>query len=257
LLSFGCHGEVEELALAPQLLHDEAEMAAYLEAFPYDRFQISEVPNLGKFYIDDNPTLVKKKLRSGRPWEPHLIREFEEHVVPGTTALDVGAHIGSLTVPLARLVGPEGRVYAFEPQKHVYRELVHNLRPNELTNAIPLRFAVSSEPRIIEMTPVVIDDGWVRIGEGGDKAEARTIDSFGFFDVSVIKIDVELHEVEVLKGAEETITTFHPVIFVEIGRQNLKVVKTMLAGWGYSLRRLPPWADYIAVFEASPKAKSR
>ena len=119
--------------------------------------------------------MVKEKLRSGQPWEPHVIREFEEHVVPGTTVLDVGAHIGSLTVPLARLVGPEGRGYAFEPQKHVYRELVQNLRLNEFTNAIPLRFAVSSEPRIIEMTPVVIDDGWVRIGEGGDKAEARTM----------------------------------------------------------------------------------
>jgi FkbM family methyltransferase len=201
--------------------------------------------------------MVKQKLRSGQPWEPHLIREFEEHVVRGTTALDVGAHIGSLTVPLARLVGPEGRVYAFEPQKHVYRELVHNLRLNELSNAIPLRFAVSSEPRIIEMTPIVIDDGWVRVGEGGDKAEARTIDSFGFSNVSVIKIDFEFHEVEVLKGAEETINAFHPVIFAEIGRQNLKVAETMLAGWGYSLQRLPPWADYIAVFGASPRAEPR
>jgi FkbM family methyltransferase len=165
-------------------------MAAYLDAFPYAEYQIYDVPNVGKFYLDDNQASVKKKLRSGQPHSPRVIEEFEKHVVPGTTVLDVGAHIGSLTVPLARLVGPKGRVYSFEPQKKIFRELVYNVKLNGLLNVTPLRFAVSSAPGIIEMAPAYKYDGRVAIGRGGDPAEARTIDSFGFSNVSLIKIDV-------------------------------------------------------------------
>jgi FkbM family methyltransferase len=233
--------------LAPQLLHDEAEVAVYLDAFPFEEYEIYEVPDLGKFYIDDNPASVKEALRSGKPWEPHIIEEFKKYVVPGTTALDVGAHIGSLTVPLARLVGPKGRVYAFEPQMKVFRELFYNLRLNDLDNAVPLRYAASSEPGIIEMDPIRAHDGRVAIGRGGDRAEARTIDSFGFSDVSLIKIDVEGHEASVLKGAEKTIMTHHPVIFIEVWDKNLGVIRPMLEKLGYSLRQIRT-IEYVATF---------
>jgi hypothetical protein len=134
--------------LAPQLLHDEAEMAAYLEAFPYAEYEIYEVPAIGsRFYVDDNPANVKKRLRSGKAHEPDMLREFGRHVIPGSTVLDVGAHIGALSIPLARRVGPEGHVYAFEPQRKIFRELVYNIRLNELTNVTPLRFAVTPTSR--------------------------------------------------------------------------------------------------------------
>jgi FkbM family methyltransferase len=246
-LSTGCH-RGQEPALAAQLLHDEAETAAYLDAFPYEQYQIYDVPEIGKFYLDDNPAGVKQTLRRGKPWAPAMIEELEKYVVPGTTVLDVGAHIGSITLPLARMVGPKGRVYAFEPQRQVFRELVYNIELNELVNVTPLRFAVSSEPGIIEMDPIKDRDGIVHIGKGGDPAEARTIDSFGFSNVSVIKIDVEGHEAPVLEGAEETIKALHPVIFVEIWAYKFDEVQPILDGYGYSLRKIKG-DDYIAVFE--------
>jgi FkbM family methyltransferase len=246
---FGCDGRGDP-ALEPRLLHDEAEISAYLKAFPYEEYEIYEVPDLGKFYIDDNPALVKKKLRSGKPWEPHLIERLDDHIVPGTTVIDVGAHIGALTVPLAHMVGPEGRVYAFEPQRKLFRELVHNIRINELSNAIPLRFAASAEPGIIEMNPTHRFDGQTQIGMGGDKAEARTIDSFRFSNVSLIKIDVEGHEAAVLKGAKETIQTFHPAIFIEIWKRNLVVVRPILEEFGYSLEKISRH-DYVGTFTGS------
>ena len=249
MLSLGCHMRPVRPVLAPQRLHDEAEMAAYLEAFPYEQYQVFEVPEVGKFYLDDNPASVKKALRSGRPWEPGVMREFKKHVVPGTTVLDVGAHIGSLTVPFARLVGPEGRVFAFEPQKKIFRELVHNLELNDLTNAIPLRFALGSRPGIIEMNPIDTYDGRVSIGKGGDRAEKRTVDSFGFADVSVIKIDVEGHEAQVLKGARRTIDAFHPAILVEIWEADRGAVRLILEEMGYSLRSIEGTFNYVAIFK--------
>ncbi len=248
-----CHQKAGAPLLAPQLLDDSAEMAAYLRDFPYSDYQVFEVPDIGKFYLDDRPEHVKKTLREGRPWEPHVLNALAEKAVPGSTALDIGAHIGAITLPLARLVGSRGRVYAFEPQKRVFRELVYNLELNQVENVVPLRFAVGSESAIIEMEPDQLYDGQVHVGAGGDKAELRTIDSFSFSDVSVIKIDVEGYEGEVLRGARKTIEAFHPVIVLEIFPRNYSTIQRALHELGYSVANLTwdprlPMHDYIAVY---------
>ncbi len=253
-------GQAAEPTLAPLVLFDTDEIATYLDEFPKDDYQIVEVPDLGRFYIDDNPALVKKTLLSGKPWEPYVIEALEKHLSPGDTVLDIGAHIGSLTVPIARLIGPTGTVFAFEPQRKIYRELVYNLELNELSNAVPLRFALSSKTEIVEMDPAVANDGQVRVGKGGDKVEARPIDSFGFSDVALMKIDVEGHEAEILRGAVDTIGALHPVIIIEIWRPNLKIVMPMLESYGYTVRPIS-FMDYIATYEPEskpqPKRKAR
>ena len=230
--------EGTSVASAPELPDPTAEQQAFVDAFPRDRFEIVEVPEIGRFYVDDNPTLVKQEFREGRAWSPHVVRELRTHVRRGSTALDIGAHIGSLTVPMARLVGQAGRVYAFEPQGAVHRELHHNLALNELDHAVALRLAVSDRPGTLEMAPPLPDDGWNRLGQGGESVEARTLDSFGFRDVSVIKIDVEGHELAVLRGATETILAQRPALLIEIAPDNVAAAGALLTEWGYRVRRL-------------------
>jgi FkbM family methyltransferase len=251
LTLLACRDRDAQPALAPQHLFDADEIAAYLDAFPKGDYQIAEVPGLGSFYIDDNPATVKKTLLAGKPWAPGATQELEKHLARGDTALDIGAHIGSLTVVMAREVGREGTVYAFEPQRKIYRELVHNLELNELPNVVPLRFALSESAGIIEMDPAVAHDGRVGVGKGGDEVEARTIDSFGFSQVSLMKIDVEGHEVEVLRGAEKTIRALHPVILVEVRGDTREVVAQILKGHGYAIRKIS-FGDYIAIYEPRP-----
>jgi FkbM family methyltransferase len=270
---FACSGEksdsVRNAALEPRLIHDQAEMDVYLQKFPFQDYEICEVPEIGKFYLDDNPAAVKKTLRKGRPWEKYVIEEFKRYVVPGTTVLDVGAHIGSHTIPLARLVGPQGHVYAFEPQKKIFRELVYNLELNEINNVTPLRFAISSGLSIVEMDAVKGPDGQVAIGKGGDKVEARTLDSFGFSNISLIKIDVEGHQAFVLEGAERTIREWHPVIIIEITeahkynelppykKKRIDETKRLLKAFGYYFRLIRPnrGHDYIALYEKSAQSQ--
>ena len=61
-LSIGCRTEERGPTLAAQLLHDEAETAVYLDAFPYAEYRIYDVPKISsKFYLDDNPGWVKKE----------------------------------------------------------------------------------------------------------------------------------------------------------------------------------------------------
>ena len=55
---------------------------------------------------------------------------------PGDVVVEAGANIGPVTVPLARAVGPEGRVYAYEPQRLVFQLLCCNLALNELGNVV-------------------------------------------------------------------------------------------------------------------------
>ena len=57
--------------------------------------------------------LIKETLADGLVWEPHVVRSLQEHVAPGSVALDIGAYIGTHSILTGRLAEPEGHVYAF------------------------------------------------------------------------------------------------------------------------------------------------
>ena len=236
--------------LDPLLLLDAAETEKYVDAFPFADYEQHVVPRppwscslhgwvqclsiwwrtpyIGRLWIEPPPRdPIKANLAKGLVWEPHVVRNLQEHVVPGSVVLDVGAYIGTHALLMGRLVGPQGRVYAFEPQRKAYRELRRNIELNGLSNVMALRYAVGADTGIVEMNPpreiAVVDvkeglvgkamgEGGVAVGAGGDRTELRPLDSFGFQNVSVLKIDVEGFEGEVLAGAERLIRENRPVI---------------------------------------------
>lgn len=65
------------------------------------------------------------------------------------------------------------------------------------------------------------NEGGTGIGSGGDRVELRNLDSFGFERVSVLKIDVEAYEDEVINGAVDTIRRNRPVVVIEIMGGNI------------------------------------
>lgn len=256
--------DVSPDALLPRLLLDGKATEDYVAAFPRDAYRVYEVPELGKFYLEEFDDVIKTTLRQGRIWEPHIDQLLVEYVAPGSTALDVGAHIGAHTLRMAQLVGPEGRVYAFEPQKKIFRELVNNLRLNGITNVVPCRFAIGASSGVIEMDPVYVsadgsrNEGGAAVGHGSDKAELRTLDSFQFKHVSLVKIDVEKYEDPVLDGAVATIRANLPVILVEIQGghpietatpefvKRIKATIAKVTGLGYQVKRVLG-EDYLAL----------
>lgn len=219
-LSLSCQNEnvISSKTLEARLLHDEQEIQAYLEEFPKEKYEVYRIPGIGLFYLDDITDVIKNILRNGKVWEESVVDAIKEYVKPDSTVIDVGAYIGTHTVLMSKCVGRKGRVYAFEPQRKIYRELVYNLELNKSINVVPLRFALGSSSEIVEMVPTRQgNEGGTGVGKGGDKVELRSIDSFGFRNVSLIKIDVEGFERYVIDGARKTIKKYQPVLIVEIG----------------------------------------
>ena len=142
------------IASSPLVLHDEAEVRTYLNAFPVDQYRRYEIRGVGYFYVDDGSDLIKRFVVEGRQWEKHIVKLLREHVKTGMVVLDLGAHIGTHTILMSKLVGPWGRVYAFEPQKKIYRELYHNIHLNGANNVKALRYAIGQGPaQLVEMNP--------------------------------------------------------------------------------------------------------
>ncbi len=238
-------GFLDNDAARPQLLQDHRELLDYLRDFPRDQYDLRATANGFSYFIEKAPRLdgIKQVVAAGGVWEEYFIELMAKHIQPGTAAVDIGAYIGTHSLAMSRLVGPKGRVFAFEPQKKVFRELAHNLIANNVQNVVPLRFALGEADRLIEMDkPVDGLEGLVKVGRGGDPVELRTLDSFHLQRVSFLKIDVEGYEDPVLAGARQTLAeNGNPPILIEnVGGRYL------LEDYGYTVRPLEP-RDFLAL----------
>ncbi len=141
--------------------------------------------------------------------------------------LDVGANIGCIS---QAVLADGGRVLAFEPQREVFDVLVKNL-VHAGGNFEAMNVAVGSSDGVVKI-PVLDyaaknNIGGLSIGASSNPwgkhrdVSIRSLDSLELEDtVSFIKIDVEGHELEVLKGAVELIKRDKPILYVENDRPN-------------------------------------
>lgn len=177
----------------------------------------------GDMWLDTCRSIIKHALRNEGVWESRITELISHHTVPGTTAIDVGANNGVHTLSMAKAAGDKGRVYAFEPQMKMYRELRSNIEENPFaTNVVPVLAAVGAEERTVSMAihvdeakTRVYDEGGGRVEPGGD-VRMLALDSLEFRNVSLLKIDVEGTEHAVLDGAIETLKRERPVVLMEI-----------------------------------------
>jgi FkbM family methyltransferase len=173
-------------------------------------------------------------------------------LAPGAVAIDIGASLGEWAVPLARAVGPSGRLFAFEPQPLAARALAQTFRINHFVQAEAIEAAVSDRGGMQEMAmPAIasraVDSGRARIGAAGAGETASpvrsvAIDAFagevGLTRLDLIKIDVEGHERAVLAGACNTLARFRPAIVMETGHESAAdraAIEALLRGAGYAL----------------------
>lgn len=153
----------------------------------------------------------------------------------GGTVLDVGAHVGYYSLLFANRVGQYGRVFAFEPSTRTHDRLLDNISLNDLANITPVKAAASDEAG----TAIVNLAAGVNTGStslhfdvdavGTEQIKTIVLDDYlerhAIDEVNLIKIDVEGHELHVLRGLRKTLNVRAnkaPELFVEVNEITLK-----------------------------------
>lgn len=208
---------------------------------------------MGIYMVPNKVDSIYDYLRMGKHWEADLINEMEKYVKPGDVVVDAGAHIGTHSIPLSKMVGALGRVYAAEP--FFVNNLRNNVKLNEGETMGPvtiLPYALSNLNGKVFMSINNAHNGSSMIvaEDTGTTVETRTLDSLLSSEtgtVSLIKMDVEGHEKEVLLGAKDVIRNNKPVIFIEILPYTTTGTETrdLLKKYGYVVYRFRN-NDYIA-----------
>jgi FkbM family methyltransferase len=145
----------------------------------------------------------------------------------GDTVIDIGAHIGRYTITSSKQVGKTGKVVAIEADPDNFQLLKRNIALNNLTNVLPLNYAVFStrtRMKLYEQSASAKYNSVMLSRAAKTKnyveVEADTLDSIlkqnGINQVNWIKIDVEGAEFEVLKGSTKTLSSNDISLLVEI-----------------------------------------
>jgi FkbM family methyltransferase len=197
-------------------------------------------------------------IRENKMWEPHIYESIKNVNLENTNIIDIGANLGVHTLEFAEMVG-QGEVYAFEPQRIVYYQLCGNIIANGFDNIIAYNVALSNKNGITLVenqnfySEGLLNIGDTHVGKTGDEVEERTLDSYHFDNVSLIKIDVQGYEPFVLEGARETIKRNNPIILIEIEDSQLTLFEKSIddiinffKSISYNLNKIEG-IDYIAT----------
>lgn len=180
---------------------------------------------------------------------------FRQAVRPGWTVVEAGANLGAHTVCLAKQVGPQGVVHAFEPQRILFQALCANLALNSLSNVHCRQEALGETPGTVTIPPLDYSAennfGGLSLPHAaqrdavGEEVPVTTLDSLELPRCEFLKVDVEGMELSVLKGGQKTIERWRPILYVENDRSELSPpLIEFLLGLGYRLFwHLPPLYD--------------
>ena len=141
--------------------------------------------------------------------ETSLIKSY---LRPGATFADVGANVGYFSLLASRLVGKTGRVLSFEPSSYVANLLSETIQVNSIQTIDLCRYAlgrVNSKAVLSDVLPSNHSPTFFLPGSG-PPVDIRVLDEVlaekNIDRIDLMKIDVEGFELEVLSGAEKTVS---------------------------------------------------
>jgi FkbM family methyltransferase len=181
--------------------------------------------------------------------EPAVQAALQEHLRPGMVFYDIGANIGFFSLLAARLVGPQGRVVAFEADPEVAARLREHISRNNFSRITAEQQAMWCEPTVVSFArtdPATSPDrGLGHVvpgpGEGTIQVNATSLDEFTRAQTApdFLKCDVEGAEVEVFRGAERLLTEKRPGILCEMhSDENRRRLLAEFARHGYACKVL-------------------
>jgi FkbM family methyltransferase len=167
-----------------------------------------------QFYLGDR--IGESWFKNG--WDFGEVDYLRDHLVqPGDVIFECGAHHGENTILLSTWAGPSGTVVAFEPVPHNARTVQKQVELNGLENVQVINAAVGSARGTVRMT----DESNAQVSRGpGIDVEVVRLDDFVHMNPTLLKIDVEGFEAELLRGAQEVLA-LRPKISLEVHTPSL------------------------------------
>lgn len=179
-----------------------------------------ETPH-GRITVNLTDRYIGRPLFMTGVYEPGVGAVLRRYLRPGMVAVDIGAHIGHHTLLMARSVGLEGRVYAFEPEPANRRLLVRNMEANDAVNVILRTEAVASRTGTarLHLSPSNHGGHSLAVSRHGPVLPVPTVtlpDALGpDARVGLVKLDIEGGELDALAGMAPILFTQYPTLVVE------------------------------------------
>lgn len=198
-------------------------------------------------------------------WEETETRLFRSLVREGMTVVDIGANVGYYTLLAAKLAGPSGRVYAFEPCPGNFALLARNVEANGYRNVTLVEKAVSSSSGTAALSLDRSSSGGhslSRFRGTRDSVEVETVSLDDFFaakseSVDVVKMDAEGAETAILAGmcgvlarnpSLALLTEFFPRAIRGFGASPEEYIRCLVDS-GFVLQRIDEEKDALRALE--------
>ncbi|MGL4323936.1 MAG: FkbM family methyltransferase [Beijerinckiaceae bacterium] len=199
-----------------------------------DLFTITDTRH-GQMVVLSHDNYIGRSLIEYGEWTEQEFDVMAQALRPGDVVADIGANVGSITIPMALKVGAEGCVYSFEPQPRIFQLLAANTVLTGATNARLFHAGCSAEAGSVDIPEIgyqkEFNYGALKLADLSSMAAemraqqsqvmvrrvplVRFDDVFDHDRLKLMKIDVEGMEIDVLRGAQKSIERFRPVLYVE------------------------------------------
>lgn len=177
-------------------------------------------------------------------YENNLCTIIENNVTPGMVCVDVGAHVGYITLLFAKLTGNTGRVIAFEAHPTNSKYIKQNIEINKLADYVTVENIAINDGResVVYLQPVrmrSMAEWQISNGQSNKKLSVPATSLDNYFQlnpkVDFVKMDIEGAEAEALVGMKELLTQSRPLLCIEFHHQNAWNARQILLDLGYRL----------------------
>ena len=207
---------------------------------------------------DDLTLMTPYVLVEQEDWFEDEIAFVRQLTVPGLAAIDIGANYGVYTLTLAKLAGPEGRVWAFEPAPNTAAFLGHGIADNAFETVTLIQAALSDrdgEGRLSSDANTELRSLHGPAPQGSEVVRLTTLDGcrdhWSGRSIDFVKLDAEGEEANVIRGGAAFFTEQSPLVMFEVkhgDRVNLDLVDRFTA-IGYDVYRLVPGLAVLEPFD--------
>lgn len=181
---------------------------------------------LGQFWAYKDDLITEQLIEYGAHTRNELAMCLN-YIQPGNLVVDIGAHIGTFTIPICRKIGQDGRILAVEGDKNTYNILKQNVGLNGLIHNIQICNEIlgDKENEFLERTDVAKNSGagYYQPSDSGESCfdALKCLTTNGFSRADFIKIDVEGMECRILRSLEPIIVKNKPILYIEVVEQQL------------------------------------